>query len=453
MNRTIELVKNLYKINGKPLVMTSTQAEIFNIIFKKKNQRNFLGAYTQYGKTLITALAILTRINIYPEKWVIVAPDTKRAKIMIGYIVDHIFDNPLTSQQFEITKEESAERIRRERSKNRLTFKLDNGVSEVYIISAQVRFKEGVGETLMGFGAQNVIEEEASLIPNVIHGKVMRMLGGYKNNFLLKIGNTFNNNHFKESSKDPKYTHLIIDYMTGIQEGRITQSFIDEMEKTLSQRDFDILYNCVFPTTAGLIDWKPEYERIKKLDLKDIQILTIGTDMAISEKETADYSSIDVAVMGKDGKIYNLKSEKGRWNFNEFLERIVSTYKFFCSYSIPIVGIEDVAYQRVAQQELARRYGLVAKLITRTRDKRSRLMTLQPYFENGQIYFVDEQIELFNQLRNFGQTEHDDLVDSFEMAVSLIKNYFLLQKKEEEPDTIKSRAIRKAQEQEDNIEY
>ena len=75
--------------------------------------------HTRYGKSLVVALAVLTRVATFPEKWAIVAPSEKKAKIIMGYIIDHIFDNEYTRRQFLIGENESEERIRRERQKHR----------------------------------------------------------------------------------------------------------------------------------------------------------------------------------------------------------------------------------------------------------------------------------------------------------------------------------------------
>ena len=70
---------------------------------------------------MTVALAVLLRAVTMPEKWLIVAPSEKKAKIIMGYIIEHTFDSPLFYKQLEI--DTSLERVKRERSKNRLTFK------------------------------------------------------------------------------------------------------------------------------------------------------------------------------------------------------------------------------------------------------------------------------------------------------------------------------------------
>jgi hypothetical protein len=104
----------------------------------------------------------------------------------------------------------------------------------------------------------------------------MRMLGGHKDNFLLKITNTFGRNHAYKSSSIKKYDEQKIsrpreyisdegymvyryDYTLGIDEGRITEEYIEEMRSILDKVMFGILYECVYPPT-NLVeegDWFP----------------------------------------------------------------------------------------------------------------------------------------------------------------------------------------------------
>ena len=39
------------------------------------------------------ALGVLLRISLYKEKWAIVAPTEDKARIIMDYIIDHIFDD------------------------------------------------------------------------------------------------------------------------------------------------------------------------------------------------------------------------------------------------------------------------------------------------------------------------------------------------------------------------
>lgn len=290
--------KNYYL---KPFELSDGQAEIFNCIANRKYPRVHCITYTQFGKSDTVSMAVLTRITTFPEKWAIVAPSNKKAKIIMSYIIGHIFDNDLTTAMFDVEKGESVERIRRERSKDRLTFRFPGGaISEVFTISSEGKRTKDLLDALMGFGAPNVIIDESSLIDDVQYVGILRMLGGHKDNFLFEIGNAMRRNHFFKTSLDPKYHHINIDCERGIQESRITREFVEEMR---TKPMFAQLYLNTFPAQDAVDSsgYSPMYmdtelqNRIRtKIDL--FGDLRMGCDVA---GEGANYSVI--TLRGKNG--------------------------------------------------------------------------------------------------------------------------------------------------------
>lgn len=231
------LVRRFFKNNsGKPFEMTDGQAELFVIISKKKHNRVHVQTTTRYGKSEIVSMAVLFRAVTFTEKWIITAGQKEKAGIILKYLIGHIFDSEYTRKKFLVEDGESAEKIRRFRNKNVINFKLEDGtLSEIMITGAS---------NALGFGAPNIVEDEAALITDNEHSLVMRMLGDQTNNFLCKIGNPFESKHFRDSSEDPIYAKVIIDYHQAIREGRLTPQYIEEMRKL---PNFGVLYEVKFP--------------------------------------------------------------------------------------------------------------------------------------------------------------------------------------------------------------
>jgi hypothetical protein len=259
-----DIVKGLYKNDkGEPFELTDGQAGIFDLIYSKKHHRNHINTFTRYGKSEVVSMAVLTRVSTFPEKWAIVAGTADKARIIMANIIKHIFDNDYTRKRFVIDKGESEENIRRYKNKDRINFKLDNGLlGEVFITSA---------EGAMGFGASNVVEDEAALVSDNFHSYVMRMLGDQPENFLCKIGNPFDSKHFRASEKDPKYNHIKIDWRQGIAEGRLTEEYVEEMRH---QANFGILYECEFPPE----DVMDEHGWVQLLSKDDIDRAMVEPD-------------------------------------------------------------------------------------------------------------------------------------------------------------------------------
>lgn len=254
-----ELVKTLYHdAAGKPIELTPTQVEIFDMIAKRGDihktkpaeTRAQFETTTRFGKSLAVGLGVLTRVSTFPEKWVIAAGDDEKAQIIMSYVNAHIFDNEYTKARFVRPKSESEENIRRYKNKSHITFDLGRDpktgkkmYGELFITT---------GKKAMGFGAANVIEDEAGLIANTDHSKIMRMLGDYKDNFLVKIGNPFfrtdeetlKPHHFFVSSTDKSYYKIHVDWRKAVAEGRLTNEYVEEMRQFAF---FDVFYDVVFP--------------------------------------------------------------------------------------------------------------------------------------------------------------------------------------------------------------
>jgi hypothetical protein len=243
---------------GRPLCLTDGQCEIFYTVVSKKFKRVHIMTFTQYGKSLVTALAVLTRVTTYPEKWAIIAGKQKQAAIIMSYIIEHLFDNDYTKQKLELEPQESLERLRRERSKNRLVFRVSpNQYGEVFILSAEARNQEQAANALMGFGVTGgVILDEAALINDQMEAKVFRMLASNPEAVYIKIGNPFFRNHFFRDYQNPNFYKINIDYHQGLKEGRITQEFVEEAKK---RPYFSILYENKFPAieTVDSEGWSP----------------------------------------------------------------------------------------------------------------------------------------------------------------------------------------------------
>ena len=307
---TRALVSSLYKDDyGRPFILSEGQKEIFDCIFYKQSvdrkNRIHIMTFTQYGKSDTVSMAVLTRAATFPEKWAIVAPSQPKAKIIMGYVIKHLFENEYTLARFKIEEGENTEMIRRERSKNRLTFDIGNNqIGEIFILSAESRLKRGddMGNSLMGFGAPNLVEDEAALISDESDAKAMRMVGGFthgKTDFVVKIGNPFTRGHFLSAYEDPAYHKINVDWKRGVNEERLSAKFVDEMRK---KPYFGVLYENKFPASDA-IDAAGWTQLISEEEVE----MAISTDPEIKhigEKRIGN----DVARGGANFTVWNMRS-------------------------------------------------------------------------------------------------------------------------------------------------
>lgn len=225
--------------------LTEHQIQIIDIIAKRRFPRTQLILPTQYGKSLAVALGVLMRTTHHREKWAIVAPTEEKARIIMDYIIEHIFDDPIFQERLEYY--DTKEKLKQQRSRTRLTFR-DAG--EIRVYSADARNTQNTKRALMGFGAPNVILDESALVPDDLYATVKRMLGGTKDNFLLEIGNPFFRNHFHRTWYGNRYRKVYVDVEIALAEGRYASDYIDEMR---DEAFFDVLYECKFPDAEEVL--------------------------------------------------------------------------------------------------------------------------------------------------------------------------------------------------------
>lgn len=141
----------------------------------------------------------------------------------------------------------------------------------------------------------------------------------------------------------------------------------------------------------------------------------VGGDLAISEKQTADYTAFVSGYKiqwGKDlKKIIILPNPvKRRMDFHKtqesalgIAEKMPHGTKFY---------IEDVGYQRAALQGLSKK-GVAVFPMRPVTDKRARLQSVAPFILDGTVLFPETGCEdLIQSLVNFGVEEHDDDLDA-----------------------------------------
>lgn len=232
---------SLFKIDGRPAneCVTDGQLLIFGaLVLRKSNRINILTS-TQYGKSLIVALACLVLSCIDGEIVCIPAPSHDKARIIMRYYLQHLADHPLFYSQLE--KGVLLDRLIMETTKDRLILKNKGGV---FILSVQATNSNKGFAAAMGEGSRIVIQDESCLIPDEIESTIFRMIAGKKDAMYVKIGNPFYRNHFYKSSIDPNYLQIFIDFKQGIKEGRYDFDFIEEAR---TKPNFDILFACKFP--------------------------------------------------------------------------------------------------------------------------------------------------------------------------------------------------------------
>ena len=230
-------------------IFTPTQIQIVDVIAKRRFSRVQLILPTQYGKSYCVADGVLLRASTHREKWAIVAPTEDKARIIMDYIIDAIFDDPMIANKLEYNG--SKEALKKERSKTRITFR-DRG--EIRVYSGNAANPKAVKSALLGFGAPNIILDEAGQIGDELYSTVKRMVGGSEGTaegtFLLEIGNPVHRNHFHVSWFGERYMKIYVNDEIALSEGRYTREYLKEMAELPG---YDWMYGCIFPAAEDIL--------------------------------------------------------------------------------------------------------------------------------------------------------------------------------------------------------
>ena len=229
--------------------LTKGQTEIARAIAFPDNNRNVISCCTRYGKSYVAARAILVNISLHSNKRnLIIAPTIEQANIIRNYISEAIMTSSFFSELVDINAT-GIDRLKTEVSKKRITF--TNGAS-LMILSA-----EGEGKRLMGHGADGllIIDESCLIDYEVYRAKIHRMLGDDPESVLIEIGNPWHTDgQMHVHWLDPNFKKIHIDDKQALEEKRITPEFLAEQKASLTDIEYRVLYQSLFPDDSQATD-------------------------------------------------------------------------------------------------------------------------------------------------------------------------------------------------------
>lgn len=170
-------------------------------------------------------------------------------------------------------------------------------------------------------------------------------------------------------------------------------------------------------------EWIQYYDEIPSEDSGDFLYTATGIDLAISKRESADYTSmVSAKVFGYNDKlkIYILPHPVNeRLSFPETYERARELSKNLGDGHYTKLFIEEVGYQTALIQDLSNNNIPAEGVKVSGQDKRSRLALITHLIKQGKVLFPkgNQAEELIMQLTGFGIEKHDDLADAFSLLL------------------------------------
>lgn len=145
----------------------------------------------------------------------------------------------------------------------------------------------------------------------------------------------------------------------------------------------------------------------------------MAVDLAISTKDTADWTAAVVLSLTTDGRIIVRAAERTRASFHDVLQFIRNMAH---RWTPSAIAIESVQFQAAVVQELLRHTDLPVRGVKPEHDKITRFQPVAARYEQGLIYHSEGLPQYFeDELLSFPQGEHDDLVDAFAYAFGLVR--------------------------------
>jgi len=192
------------------------------------------------------------------------------------------------------------------------------------------------------------------------------------------------------------------------------------------KREFMLI---IVPTEDQVVhpDWIHYYDELPSKEKRSnkYRFSISATDLAISQRESADYFAlVSGVVFGWESKlkIYILPFPiNKRLTFPDQKKTIRQISLEVGDGQQSLVLIENNGYQDALVQALANEGCSVEGIKTLGQDKRSRLSLITPFIKNGTILFPRHGAQLLiQQCVGFGVEKHDDLMDALIMLVNYV---------------------------------
>lgn len=210
---------------------------------------------------------------------------------------------------------------------------------------------------------------------------------------------------------------------------RYPLSLLAKIKRTLIPRDWEALYMQRPMSDDGEYFQRHMFRYYDTAPSLDEMRVYAAWDLAVSQKEHADYSCCFIIGVTKEDNIFVLDRIYGRFSSLEILEKMFECQRI---WNPQIVGIESGQIELTLEpflikRQLEERITIpYEKLKTRGKDKPTRARTLQGRLEQGRVFFPKSAIwtpDVVNEMLTFPLGRNDDQVDSLAWIMNMLLWY------------------------------
>lgn len=198
----------------------------------------------------------------------------------------------------------------------------------------------------------------------------------------------------------------------------INPTEIENARRSMGTLAFQREYEAQFVGAEGA---RVHPEWIRTGDIPAGMRVTMGVDLAISTKSSADWTACVALARATDGTVYVIGADRIRGGFDAVLAFIV---RCATRWSPATIAVEQVAYQVAAVQTLLRDTTLPVQGVAPKGDKLSRFVGLEARYEHGQVVHAKGlPPEFTDELLSFPVGPNDDFVDAMSLAFGQFDDY------------------------------
>ncbi len=212
------------------------------------------------------------------------------------------------------------------------------------------------------------------------------------------------------------------DYSKILWPERKTKQFFEELRQDFQEQGMPEVYACEYmnnPVDDSIRYFrKGDFLPLTEEDRKKNKQFYVTADLAISEKERADYTAILVGGLDSNGQLHIVNCIRERLSGDEIVATLLSLQKV---YNPIAVGIEDTQISKAIGPYLNRAmmesgiYMNVLMLKPHRQDKIQRARSIQARMRAGMVKFdkqADWWLTFEDECLSFPRAKHDDTVDA-----------------------------------------
>lgn len=294
-----EIVARLFKSEkGAILELTSYQNDelkrLLSSLLERKPAKFVFVQSTRSGKSELISVFIALALLIRPDlKVANISYTQDQSAIIFERVKAHlVFDSEWVRQHVNIGQSMIN---RREFSKTRL-FMLEGGQFRTF--STGKGETEFTAESMLGFGADCVVCDEASSINDMVYRtKIVRMLMDARApKFLLLSGTPHRKNFMFQAWNNPEYEKFHVDWKMAVAAGQMNEDEVMKAKAEMSDFEFGVWYEARFQDDDEDQLIKSEWIRLAKRDWAPTGTIarrTLGVDVARHGKDLTVLTMVD----------------------------------------------------------------------------------------------------------------------------------------------------------------